>query len=191
MSNPILTEKDFADAAEKLDVSVAVIKAVCKVEAPRGGFLPSGEPVILFERHQFSRRTGRKFDIDHPHISNPTPGGYAGGQAEHARLAEAVSLDRDAALASASWGRFQIMGFNHAAAGFGDIQSFINAMYESEGRQLDAFVSFLLHEGLAIYLRRHAWADFAARYNGPNYSVNAYDTKLAAAFSQISEGVAT
>lgn len=180
--NPFLTEQDFADAADKLGCSIAVIKAVCHVEAPRGGFLPSGEPTILFERHQFSKRTGRKFDISHPHISNPKPGGYKGGQAEHDRLAEAVALDREAALESTSWGKFQIMGFNYAPAGFESLQAFINAMYQSEGRQLDAFVSFIQHEGLASFLRNQQWAAFAKRYNGPNYAINSYDTKMAAAY---------
>lgn len=187
MTKPKLTEQDFESAAATLGCSVAVIKAVCQVEAPRGGFLPSGEPTILFERHQFSKRTGRKFDISHPHISNPKPGGYKGGQTEHDRLAEACALNREAALESASWGKFQIMGFNYAPAGFGSLQAFINAMYQSEGRQLDAFVSFIQHEGLASFLRERRWADFARRYNGPNYAINSYDTKMAAAHKQLTE----
>ena len=184
MKKPTLTGQDFERAAGELDCSVAAIKAVCEVEAPRGGFLPSGDPTILFERHQFSKRTGSKFDISHPQISNRQPGGYKGGQAEHDRLAEAASLDRPAALESASWGKFQIMGFNYASAGFENLQAFINAMYQSEGRQLDAFVSFIQHEGMAIFLRDHRWADFARRYNGPNYAINKYDSKLAEAYAK-------
>jgi hypothetical protein len=181
---PTLTEQDFTDAAGQLGCDVAAVKAVCEVEAPRGGFLPSGEPTILFERHQFSKRTGRKFDISHPHISNRQPGGYKGGQAEHERLAEAAALDRPAALESTSWGKFQIMGFNYAPAGFDSLQAFINAMFESEGRQLGAFVSFIQHEGLAVFLRERRWADFARRYNGPAYADNKYDTKMAAAYAK-------
>lgn len=187
---PALSEQDFQKAADDLDCSVAVIKAVCQVEAPRGGFLPSGEPTILFERHQFSKRTGRKFDISHPHISNTKPGGYKGGQAEHVRLAEAAALDRDAALESTSWGKFQIMGFNYAPAGFGSLQAFINAMYQSEGRQLDAFVSFIQHEGLGIFLRERRWEAFAERYNGPKHAINNYAPKMAAAYAQHSEASA-
>lgn len=181
---PTLTAQDFQDAADQLGCEVADVKAVCEVEAPRGGFLPSGEPTILFERHQFSKRTGRKFDISHPHISNRQPGGYKGGQAEHIRLAEAVALDRDAALESTSWGKFQIMGFNYAPAGFESLQEFINAMFQSEGRQLKAFVSFIQHEGMAGFLRERRWAAFARRYNGPNYAINNYDTKMAAAHAK-------
>lgn len=180
---PVLSLADFQRAGAALNCSVPAIRAVCAVEAPRGGFLASGQPTLLFERHQFSRRSGRKFDAKYPDISNPTRGGYLGGEAEHGRLQRAVALDRDAALQSASWGKFQIMGFNYQAAGFATLQAFVNAMYEGEGAQLDAFVAYVLHEGLADELRECRWADFARRYNGPDYATNKYDTKLAAAYN--------
>lgn len=180
---PVLSLVDFQRAAVALNCSVAAIRAVCAVEAPRGGFLPSGQPALLFERHQFSRRTGRKFDAQYPDISNSERGGYLGGEAEHGRLQRAAALDRDAALQSASWGKFQIMGFNYDAAGFATLQAFVNAMYEGEGAQLDAFVSFVLDQGLADELRECRWADFARRYNGADYAANKYDIKLAAAYA--------
>lgn len=180
---PVLTEADFTRAATAIGCSVAAIKAVCAVEAPRGGFLPDGQPTILFERHKFSQRTGGKFDKQAPDISNPKRGGYLGGATEHGRLQKAAALDRTAALESASWGKFQIMGFNWKACGFTSVQAFINAMYESEGAQLDAFIGFVKSEGLADELREHRWADFARRYNGADYAVNRYDTKLAAAYA--------
>lgn len=183
MPKPKLNEADFSRSAARLAVPVASVKAVCQVEAPKGGFLPSGEPTILFERHKFSQFTRRKFDKAHPDISNRLRGGYLGGAAEHKRLQKAAALDRVAALKSASWGKFQIMGFNHAAAGFADIQAFINAMYHSEGAQLDAFVNYILAEReLHAALKARDWAEFARRYNGEAYAENAYDTKLAAAY---------
>ena len=35
---------------------------------------------------------------------------------------------------------------------------------------------------LADELREKRWADFARKYNGVNYAINKYDTKLAAEF---------
>lgn len=179
-----LVDADFQRAAAALGCDASAIKAVCEVEAPKGGFLPDGRPTILFERHQFSKRTGRKFDADHPDISNPSPGGYIGGAAEHGRLGRAAVLDRSAALQSASWGKFQIMGFNHVAAGHPTLQGFINAMYESESAQLDAFVSFILsNPSMTRALRAHDWTEFARRYNGPDFHINRYNTRLAAAYA--------
>jgi len=58
-----INEKDFKEAAETLGVEVAIIKAVCEVEAPMGGFLRTGEPVILFERHKFHQFTDGIFVV--------------------------------------------------------------------------------------------------------------------------------
>ncbi len=187
MSKPKLTEQDFADAAGQLGCEVASIKAVCEVEAPRGGFNPDGTPATLFEGHKFHKATGGKFDIEAPDLSYPTWTRRHYGknwQAEQARLQRAMTLDREAALRSASWGKFQIMGFNHEVVGFPAIQGFVNAMYKSEREHLMAFVMFVLKEGLAPALRRKDWANFARGYNGPAYAENKYDTKMAAAYSK-------
>ena len=89
-----LGESDIATAAEALGVEVAAVKAVIDVES-RGGFLADGRPKILFERHLFSRFTGKKFDKPpNDDIANPSAGGYKGGAAEYGRLARAIALDR-------------------------------------------------------------------------------------------------
>lgn len=182
---PALTELDYIAAATSLRVHVAAIKAVCEVEAPRGGFQADGHPVILFERHKFSQATGGKYDKTHPDISNPKWGGYGASSRQHTRLAEAVALDRDAALKSASWGRFQILGSNYAECGFGTLQGFVNAMYASEADQLEAFVNFLnSNPKMGKTLRAKDWAAFARLYNGPAYAANEYDKKLAAAYKR-------
>lgn len=183
-----LIHQDFLRAANRLRSDVAAIRAVCEVEAPKGGFFPDGTPTTLFEGHKFHAFTGGRFSESHPEISYErwTSEHYGDWQREKERLAEAIALDRRAALMSASWGKFQIMGFNHAAAGFPEIQKFVNAMYESEGAQLDAFVAFVLHERLDDELRERRWADFARRYNGPGYKKNRYDVKLAQAFERFS-----
>lgn len=182
-----LTDADFERAADALDCDVAAIKAVCEVEAPRGGFLDDGvTPVILFEAHHFSRLTGHQYDATHAAISSRTWNRtlYAGGMREHRRLADAAALNRDAALQSASWGKPQIMGFNWALTGAKSLQAFINDMYRSEAAQLDLFIGFIKNSGLAGFLRDHDWASFAARYNGASYKQNSYDTKLANSWSK-------
>jgi hypothetical protein len=175
-----LTEDDFARAAQTLSCEVACVKAVCAVEAPRGGFLPDGRPTILFERHIFSRLTNHLYDSAHPDISNRSPGGYgAGGAHQYDRLLEAEALDAEAAIQSASWGKFQIMGENFRACGYDTPDDFVAAMSADEGLQLDAFVKFVQSEHLDGFLRAKNWAAFARGYNGPNYLENDYANKLA------------
>lgn len=184
-----LTEADYQEAAKLLGCEPAAIKAVAEVESSGSGFLATGEPKILFERHYFRRLTGNRFDKLYPDLSGPYKAGTygPGGQHQHRRLQAAISLDRNAALQSASWGRFQIMGENYQLAGFKSIQSFINAMYNSERDHLLAFSNFVINKGLAGDIRNKDWARFARGYNGPAYAQNKYDIKMAAAYKKYSK----
>ena len=189
-TKPRLTEADFNAAAQALGCEVAAVKAVCEVEAPRGGFNPDNTPVTLFEGHKFYQYTAGRYAVQAPDLCFPKWTRQFYGktwQQEQARLQRAMALDRDAALMSASWGKFQIMGFNHHVCGFDTAQAFTNAMYQSEGAQLQAFVRFVQTAGLALALKRQDWAGFAYGYNGPAYAENHYDTKLAAAFNNLKE----
>jgi len=170
-----------------LAVGAAEIWTVLTVETKGCGFLPDRRPPILFERHIFSRLTGRQFDICD--VSNSQPGGYgADGTHQYDRLADAIGRNRTAALQSASWGMAQIMGENFGAAGFGDVESMVAAMSSSEDAQVAAFVAFLKANHLDSRLQAHDWAGLARGYNGPNFAANQYDTKLAAAFAKYSAG---
>lgn len=187
MKMKTITENDYQAAADLLQVDVATIKAVAEVESAGNGFLSNGQPKILFEGHWFHKLTGGEYtNPENANISYPKWKKDYYNENQHARLAKAVRLDRDAALKSASWGKFQIMGFNFQMAGFENLQSFINAMYQSEGAQLLAFVNFIKNTGLDPYLRRKNWTEFARRYNGRGYAKNKYDVKLANAYKKYS-----
>lgn len=179
---------DWRAAAQRLGVPEAHVRAVAQVEGAGSGFLerdPAGRrrPKILFEAHLFSRATGRRFDGSHPHLSSRTWNRtlYAGGAGEWRRIAEAAALDLPAALASASWGAFQILGMNHRLAGHEDPIAFARAHAIAEAQHLDAWCGFIRARGLSDELQDARWADFARAYNGPGYAANRYDAKLAAA----------
>jgi hypothetical protein len=65
------------------------------------------------------------------------------------------------------------------------------AMNRSEGEQLKAFVNFVINNDLVQYVRDRNWAEFARYYNGPNFAINQYDIKLAAAYTEFSSGIVT
>lgn len=54
-------------------------------------------------------------------------GHYKGGMGEYDRLEQARKIHPEAADSSASWGMFQIMGFNYAACGKKSVESFVVA----------------------------------------------------------------
>lgn len=163
----------------------AAVQAVIDVESPEGAFLEPNLPPILFEAHQFSKRTHRKYDESYPDISSPHGDRslYKGGIAEYARLHKASKLDHVAALESTSWGKFQIMGFNHKRCGYDNVFDFVDAMKRSEEEQDRAFIRFIMSDTvLKEALRSKDWDTFARRYNGPGYKQNKYDTRIAKAY---------
>jgi hypothetical protein len=168
---------------DALGVTAAELWAVLTVETRGFGFLADRRPQILFERHIFRKLTGGKFDSD-VNLSNPNPGGYAGGSAEYTRLEAAIALDRSAALQSASWGIGQVMGFNYGAAGFGTLDDMVAAMTKDEESQLLSTANFIRSMGLDSALRRQDWVSFARGYNGKDFKRNEYDSRLAAAHAK-------
>ena len=189
-----LKRKDLQQAAERLDVPLASLMAVNQVESRGEGFAANGRPVILFERHVMHERLQANglseaeadaLAAKYPALVNRSTGGYIGGTAEHQRLAQAQQIHAVAALESASWGLFQIMGYHWQRLGYLDAQHFADTMALSEAAQLDAFVSFIETDpSLHKALKAKKWAEFAKRYNGPAYAKNLYDVKLARAYAQ-------
>lgn len=174
----------IARTAKKLGVDEATVLAVAEVESNGSGFLPDGRPKILFERHIFARLSSHKHDSTNPDISSAVPGGYIGDGYEYDRLYRAVQLDGEAAVQSASWGAFQIMGFNWRECGEKSPYGFLLAVHHNADAHLGLFAAFVQGKNLVDALKRKDWAAFARGYNGPAYLQNRYDTKLAAAYAR-------
>jgi hypothetical protein len=191
---PRLGDDDFHRSATELGVEVAAIRAVASVESGgRSGFGDGNRPVLRYELHVFDKRTHGKYHRTHPHLSQPTLAAgnpyHVGGQVNEYSLLHGAMILRncvETAWESASWGMFQIMGFNHS--GFGDVGSFVAAMYNSEGEQMRSFLAYCRGAGLANALRTHDWAGFARGYNGAGYAVNHYDVNIANAYARFSAG---
>ena len=187
-----LIDEDFTQVAELLVCEPAALKAVQQVETGgRGGFFSPGRPAILFEGHifwtQLKKRGSNPEDYvkGNENILYPKweKGHYKGGIGEYDRLEQARKINREAADASASWGMFQIMGFNYAACGEESIESFVRSMCESEFKQLLLTANFIKKNSQMLQaLQARDWAVFAKCYNGPAYAQNRYDVKLEAAY---------
>lgn len=181
-----LTADDIAAVATDLRVDTACIHAVRDIESAGTGFLPDTRPQLLFESHAFHTLTSGLYDAPHPGISTPIwcRNYGAGGAHQYDRLAEAIALNRVAALESASWGAFQIMGLNFTACGFADVEAFVAAIVQGERAHLDAFAAFCRYDGgLDQDLRTHNWSSFAYGYNGPG-QVEHYAAALSAAYAR-------
>lgn len=187
----MITEQQYAQAAATLGCEVAAIKAVNKVEANGNGFLANGKPKILFEGHVFWKQLlalkidprplqkGNE-DVLYPTWNIKIVRPYY-KMDQYARLEKAKAIHKDAALKSASWGAFQVMGFNHKTCNYSTVSAFVNAQAD-EGNQLLCFCNYLKNTQLSVNLRHLDWAGFARGYNGPEYAKNRYDSKLRKAY---------
>lgn len=199
-TDKFLKEEDLINFANQYDLELAAVKAVNEIESSGKGFLINNKPKILFEGHIFWNEL-RKRGIDPNSYYNSeskdvlypkwTKIYYQGGVKEYDRLNEAISLGSDtkfkeAALSSASWGSFQIMGFHAKSLDYVDVNDFVSKMEINEGEHLKAFGKFLEKNGLLVHLRNKSWANFAKGYNGGGYKQNKYDEKLAKAYAKYS-----
>lgn len=192
-----LDEADFKAAADLLGVEVAAVRAVAEIEAAGRGFLPDLRPQVLFEAHVFQRETKSRFasakDSRGKALSSPrwdkSLYGAAGAWQWDGRLDPAAKLDWGAAHRSASFGMFQIMGFNHTAVGHPTIEGFVQAAHSGAPAHLDMLVKFVRSKKLDGALRNRNWQAFARGYNGAGFRANQYDTKLANAYRKWSTQV--
>ena len=194
----MITEAEFEQVAQDYNIEVAAIKAVHQVEANNGGFLPDGRLKILFEGHVFWRQLVKKrvdpYSIlkqEHRDVlyKHWTRNEYIGGAGEWDRLEEAYDMTEDdrvktAAVESASYGAFQLMGFNAELVGFKDAFDLYFFLAEKELNHLKVLIKFCEANNLTRHLRSKNWAAFAKGYNGPGYAQNKYDTKLEAAYNK-------
>jgi hypothetical protein len=178
-----LTMQDYLDSGGRLGCNPANVLAFAEVEAAGAGF-EAGYPKILFEPHIFSKLTKHAFDATYPTVSYPHWGmvPYPRQQAaRYAQLLKAVGLDVTAGFSSASFGKFQICGFNHQACGYETPWSFAFAQAFDEPNQLKCFEAFIRSAGLLKPLQNGNWVECAKRYNGSAYEKNRYDVRLAQA----------
>lgn len=188
-----LTETDYQNAANRLGVPLASVKAVATVESAGSGFLADGRVKIQYEPHVMYKRLQIKFGneradrelVKHPDLVALKAGSYNSADREDKDMEKASEqIDRQCALESASWGAFQIMGYHWALIGFESLQAFVNAQYKAAG-QLDSFVRFILADKRLIRaLKSKDWGTFAAIYNGPAYKKYQYDIKMADAYKR-------
>lgn len=189
-----ISDEDIETRAKGMGVEAAALKAVWKVDTGgHGGFLANGDPMILFQGHIFWQQLRTRGlnpqnyvkgneDILHQKLDKSK---FVGGVGEWERLERAIAIHEDAALSSASWGMFQIMGFNYGKCGCKSVQEFVSKMKESEVAQLDLFVAFLKSNSKMVEaLKNRSWVDFARLYYGPT-EYNIYADKLSKAYAAL------
>ncbi len=211
-SGEAITEKLWSDTAEGLKCETAVLKAIADVESKEAAFVLVNKagglwrPNILYERHYFSQLTSGRHDHD-PDISWPKPfrsrsrlghqdkdmpSGSVGevdiyGSRSYLRLIKAYRLDADAALQSCSWGKFQVTGREYATCRMPTPAAFIELLCTSEVKQIEMLATFIRHKAdgkLWKAVKAKDWDKIALYYNGAQYKIFSYHTKLRTAYEK-------
>lgn len=189
-----LTDARIAEIARENGIHPAALLAVKLIESgTKSGFLDSGKPQILFEGHVFYKYLKanvksldmNKLCAQYPNIVYPKwdKSKYFGGEKEWTRLEQARKINLKYANYAASWGMFQVMGFNYKTCGCKSIDEFVEKMCTSQEQQLLITLNFLKNSNLIVPLQKRQWATFAKGYNGPGFAQNKYHIKLQAAYN--------
>lgn len=177
--------KYLHEQAKALGVSPAALAAVLKVESGGRAFGPDGRVIVRFENHVFRRQWGDanqmrfdqhfKFSADKAWTehywrkapTDPWVKCHTSQAGEWEVFEFAKTLSEPAALASASYGVGQIMGFNHKAVGHPTAAKMVGAFGEGIKPQLDAMVAFIKGNATCMKgLRAKDYTTFARGYNG-------------------------
>lgn len=181
-----LTDADYQKIAEELDIEVAAIKAVVRIEAGAGleGFFAPGVPVINFDRAMYNK--ARPVSNIKAPASETVPSGIksAYGRKEWSQLVAARKVNRDKANMGTFWGMFQIGGFNYKQCGCSSVQEMVDRMSYSEFEQLQLFANFIKNTGMLADLRAKNWSAFARKYNGTSYKSRGYHTRMAKEYAK-------
>lgn len=181
-----LDDIDIPRIAAQIGCGEDEVHAFMDVEAAGSGFDSQGRPKMLFEPHVFYRNlkgTQRNKAVARGlAYSKWRPGNYPTDS--YPRLIDAMSINVEAALRSASWGLGQILGENHLAAGYATAESMVLHFMEDEEHHLQAMINFLKEKSLDDDLREHRWEALARGYNGAAYAKHGYHTRLKKAYEK-------
>lgn len=181
-----LEDIDLPRIGHTIGVGEDEIHAFMDVEAAGSGFDKHGRPKMLFEPHIFFRLLGptkaRSLAVAQGLAYEKwKPKGYPPDS--YPRLQSAMKINHEIALMSASWGLGQIMGFNHANAGYVTASAMVRDFMEDEDNHLEAMIRILKSFKIDDDLHNHNWHKIENVYNGGGFN-GAYAGKMARAFER-------
>lgn len=193
-----MLKADVARSIERIanahSIDPNALKSVVEVESNGVVFAEiegRQEPVIRFEGHYFDRlvKANRREDARRLGLASSKVGGVKNPSSQKGRwelLSRAMAIDKQAALESVSWGVGQVMGSHWKTLGYQSVVALMDEARRGVDGQVELMVRFIKNANLLGPLNRRDWSGFARGYNGPAYKKNAYDTKMAAAYTRYS-----
>jgi len=196
---PDVTKDHFELLSTQLGVEREVLRAIAVAET--GDKVPFKEYVagkqhatILYERHYMYRLLKLKgytveqlndLSASEPKIVHTYQSGYSYGteQAQYERFLRASEIDKEIAIKSCSWGKFQVMG-EYFARLYKSSDELVEAQNYCALQHLQYFKIFLTKEkNMLEPMRQKNWLTIAKKYNGENQI--GYDINISNAYDQL------
>ncbi len=179
-----VSDADVAALASRLGCTPKQLRAMAKVESGGAAYDNNGRPKILFERHLFHRRTNGVYSV--ASFSSAKGGGY--NEDSWNKLFLALGCNVEAAFASVSWGKFQVLGMHWQALGYPSALEMSYSTVTGEAAHYEMLARYIERNNLKGALAKLSTnpADnvpLARGYNGPAFKKFAYDDKLARAMA--------
>lgn len=194
-----VTKDHFELLSTQLGVEREVLRAIAVAET--GDKVPFKEYVagkqhatILYERHYMYRLLKLKgytveqlndLSTSEPKIVHTYQSGYSYGteQAQYERFLRASEIDKEIAIKSCSWGKFQVMG-EYFARLYKSSDELVEAQNYCALQHLQYFKIFLTKEkNMLEPMRQKNWLTIAKKYNGENQI--GYDVNISNAYDQL------
>lgn len=192
-----ITNNDIAALAKEIGCHPATLEAIAQVESSGFGWFPDGRIKLLCEKHKFyqylpesMRAEAVRRGLARKAWISPKNGGYKeqGSADQRYKIFEdMLAYHREAGFKSASYGTYQIMGFNYATCGFTSPEAMWEAFLDSEANQLEAFGNFLVKNGLRDELRLEQFEKIEEVYNGGGLN-GTYAAKMREASKKLKAG---
>jgi len=183
-----LDDIDLPILARTIGCGEDEVHALIDVESAGTGFHSDGRLRILFERHKFYKfLSGRQRDEAVRQglaVAKWRQARKSYNMDQHELMERARKINDTAALCSASYGLFQIMGFNHASIGYNTVQDMVVAFAADEEKHLEGAIAYLKANKLDVALRNHDWRAVAEGWNGAGYEQNDFHNKLRRAYEK-------
>ena len=175
--------------ASRLNVDASALAGIIYKETNGRAYNRDGTPIVRFETHWFYNLWGkdnqtqfdrhfkpRRYDGFIQYFrrtsTDPWVSFHGNQELEHEVLSFARGLAREEANKSISTGLGQVMGFNHARAGFSSATEMYENFNASVEQQLNGMIGFIENGNCLQALRDRNYRELGRCYNGSAVSEN-------------------
>lgn len=201
----LVTDKHFESLAKDIGVEAKVFKAVAIVESGgRKSFLNvdgKQKAKILYERHymyRFLKKLKTQQQLDDLKKNQPDlvhnvgtykdkNAKYGSEEEQFGKLEKAKKIDNDSAIKSCSWGKFQVMGkyYNYLYGTPDEMEDAMNMCEVQHFAYFKVYLKDVTGAPMIKAMKDKNWNKIAELYNGPDYPINKYHTKMKSQYEKL------